>query len=135
MAFALVGPDFDGWLHVDYFDASGLVHHITPSPYSPLRRLEAREAVAVGAGGDAGLALSMTVGPPFGKDLLVAIVATAPLAEADRPVAEPGAAYLDRLAERVAQAAADGAFRGEWAYIFVETFPRGGRARQSEREQ
>ena len=124
MVFELGAADFDAWLYVDYFDAAGGVVHVMPSESLPLRLAPAGSRLRLGGAGDPGP--SMTVAPPFGKDILVALAASHPL-DLSRPPREDGVAYLEALRDALDRTRAEApGFRGEWVYIFVETVPRGG---------
>jgi hypothetical protein len=125
---ALGAADYDAWLYVDFYDAEGQVTHLTPNTLAPLRRLTTGEEISIGDGQADGSGITLTVAPPFGKDIVVALAATRRLFAEDRPITEDAGAYLAALKARVAELrAADPTFRGEWAYIFVETFARGTR--------
>ena len=120
----LAGPDYDSVVYVDYFAADGSVIHLQPNDTVPLTRLPAKAAMTIGRENAETPHLSMTIGPPFGQEIAVAMATSAPLYEGLRPLEEPAGPYLDFLRERVAAArAADPDFRGEWVYFFITTRP------------
>lgn len=128
MAFALEAADYDAYIHVDYFDAAGSVTHLAPNEYAPLSIQPAGRRFAIGAGGADGSGMRLTIAPPFGKEIVTVIAATHPLHRGQRPLTEDGAAYLAVMRDRIAELRVTvPGFRGEWAYMFLETFPRGGR--------
>ena len=62
------------------------------------------------------------IGPPFGQDLLVALVARRPLYQDRRPDVEAIEPYLTFLRDRMASEPPEDAVR--MAYRIVETMPR-----------
>ncbi len=92
IAFRLAMPDFPAWLTVDYFASDGSVAHLDPGPGNPAR--------VRGAGAEVLLhgTPPWTVGPPFGRDMIVAIASTKPLFTTARPESEQASAYLAALA-------------------------------------
>ncbi|MWD30191.1 DUF4384 domain-containing protein, partial [Aquicoccus sp. SCR17] len=120
----LSAPDYDAYLYVDYFDASGQVIHLQPNETVPLDLVPAKSAQQVGARNEGEPGLSITIGPPYGQELAVAFAASEPLYDEPRPLVEPAGPYLDFLRERIAAAReADPEFRGEWVYFLVVTRP------------
>lgn len=116
----LTSPDYPAWLMVDYFDARGQVLHLAPNALVPAVPVPPATPLRVGDG-----ALAITIAPPFGQEIAVALASSAPLHGPDRPLVEPAQPYLADLAERLRAArAADPGFRGEWVYFFVTTTPR-----------
>jgi hypothetical protein len=118
-------PDYDAVIYVDFFDAAGNVIHLQPNAIVPLQRHAPRAALSVGRPRpDGGPALDITIGPPFGQEIVVAFAASRPLYDGLRPMVEPAGPYLDFLRQRVEAArAADPGFKGEWIYFFVTTTP------------
>jgi hypothetical protein len=127
MRLDIGGADYDGWLYLDYYDSAGDVLHLTPNAAVPPILLPARAAARFGGGGAADIAagrVRLQVGPPFGKDIAVALVASAQLFDDLRPTQEPAATYLAALAQRVAELrGSDPQFKVEWVYLFVSTEP------------
>jgi hypothetical protein len=127
MRLDLGGADYDGWLYLDYYDSAGDVLHLVPNEAVPPTLLEARAAARFGGGGATDIAagrVRLQVGPPFGKDIAVALVASAPLFDALRPTQEPASAYLATLARRVEELRrSEPGFKVEWVYLFVSTEP------------
>jgi hypothetical protein len=116
----LQAPDYDSFVYVDYFDASGQVIHLVPNAQVPLRLHAPEEDVIAGDGAG----LDITIGPPFGQEIVVAFAASRPLFDGLRPLAEPAGPYLQALRDSIAAArAADPDFKGEWVYVFVSTRP------------
>lgn len=122
----LRGPDYSAFLYVDYFDASGAVIHLLPNEHLPIGRLPSGASVRLGGSVEEGAAFSMLVAPPFHKEIAVAYAVTEPLYDGARPLSEPAAPYLRWLRDRIAEASARSPeFRGEWAYVFINTAPGG----------
>lgn len=117
-------PDYDAYVYVDYFDASGNVIHLVPNDTVPLVLHPAQSAMRIGQSVNGEPALAITIGPPFGQEIAVAFAASAPLYDGLRPISEPAEPYLTWLREQVAAArAADVGFKGEWVYFFISTGP------------
>jgi hypothetical protein len=115
-------PDYDAYVYVDYFDASGNVIHLVPNDTVPLVLHPAKSAMRIGQSVNGEPALAITIGPPFGQEIAVAFAASAPLYDGLRPISEPAEPYLTWLREQVAAArAADPDFKGEWVYFFIST--------------
>jgi hypothetical protein len=115
-------PDYDAYVYVDYFDASGNVIHLIPNDIVPLTLHPAKSAMRIGESMNGEPALAITIGPPFGQEIAVAFAASAPLYDGLRPISEPAEPYLEWLRDRVAEArAADPDFKGEWVYFFIST--------------
>jgi hypothetical protein len=127
MKLDIGGADYGGWLTLDYFDSAGNVVHLVPSGAVPELWLDPQEAVAFGGGGPrdvTGGRVRVEIGPPYGKDIAVALVSSQPLFAEPRPPVEPAGAYLADLARRVAELRADDpGFKAEWVYLFVATSP------------
>jgi hypothetical protein len=124
---ALESADYDAFLYIDFFDSSGMVTHLKPPPGRLPDILAAQTRWSIGGGAADGSGVSLAVAPPFGVDLVAVFAASRRVFDAPRPPREDAGAYLAAFAERVsALAAADPAFRGEWAYLVLETYPQGG---------
>ena len=100
MLFGLTTPGFAGHLRVDYIQHDGTVTHMVPSVAYPDRTYPAGTRVELGR--PRGAFEGWRVGPPFGVDMVVAIVSTAPILPASRADGEPLGKYLADL-----QAASD----------------------------
>lgn len=101
-------PD-DRLITLDYFQHDGMVLHILPGGGPEQLLLHAQQRLVLGdqaAGGQ-----EMTVGPPFGQDMLVVFASRAPLFDAARPFRERTGEYLTALKPRMAAMAGDGGIR------------------------
>lgn len=118
----LSAPDYPAFVYVDYFDADGNVIHLSPNEQTPLRMVDAKSALQIGARNANEAGLFVTIGPPYGQEIAAAFAASVPLYAGLRPMVEPAAPYLAWLKTRVANARAqDPDFKGEWVYFFVTT--------------
>lgn len=126
MKFDLVGAEYDGWIYLDYYDNKGQVLHLLPNAYIPPLFLKANAPLAFGDGSSDDPTrgkFEMRVSPPFGQDIVVAMISNKPLFEV-RPTVENAEAYLVDLAAKVSELRERTAdFKGEWVYLFVETLP------------
>jgi hypothetical protein len=121
----LEAPDFDAWLHIDYFDADGQVIHLMPSRFAPARRVSAKAVFTFGQDGGGGTGPVMEFVPPFGREIAVVFGSSRPVLEEPRPLVEEAGPYLDWLRGRLRDLTAeDPGFQAEWAYLLVETQPR-----------
>ena len=122
MVLDLSAPDYDAYVYVDFFAADGRVIHLVPNDTVPLKLRPAKSTLHVGAP-DAGQPyLHITIGPPYGQEIVAAFAASAPLYDGNRPLTEPATVYLDWLKTRVTEARAkDKDFKGEWVYFMVST--------------
>jgi hypothetical protein len=127
MQLDIGGADYDGWLYLDYYDSAGEVLHLAPNEAVSPVRLAARAVAKFGGGGAADVAagrVRLEVGAPFGKDIAVALVTSAPLFDDLRPTREPIADYLAALALRVEDLRRRYPdFKAEWVYLFISTAP------------
>ncbi len=127
MRLDIGGADYDGWLYLDYYDSAGDVLHLAPNAAVPPVWLPARTAARFGGGGAedvSGGRVRLQIGPPFGKDIAVALVASRPLFDDLRPTREPAADYLAALGQRIADLRQrTPGFKAEWVYLFVSTAP------------
>jgi len=122
--FNLTAPDYPAYVYVDYFDATGNVIHLRPNAYAPLTLIPPAEQLHVGARAAADTGLQITVGPPYGQEIVVAFASSHPLypSTALRPLSEPASPYLSDLKSAIAAARAQHAdFKGEWVYFLVVT--------------
>jgi hypothetical protein len=98
------GPDFPAWIQIDYWDRAGNVLHLMPSPSARENVLQPLETVRVG--GPDGRGRVITVGPPFGQDLVTIIAVSKPLWTSLRPEIERADDYLAALGGALRQARA-----------------------------
>ncbi len=125
LSLDMTAPDYDAFIYLDYFDADGMVLHLEPNEYAPLRQANAQAAQQIGAKTMQDIGLKLVISPPYGQEIAVAFAASEPLYEGLRPIQEPAAEYLEWLQEQVANARARNAdFKGEWVYFFVSTAAR-----------
>ncbi|WP_051340084.1 DUF4384 domain-containing protein [Azospirillum halopraeferens] len=110
-------PDMDGHLSVTYFTIDGTVVHLLPNPLRPEVPVAAGETLRVGGRREG--QRFWTVGPPFGRELVVAIVNPAPLFGTERPEVEPAPRFLADL--RTALADHPDAVASA---LFITTVPR-----------
>jgi hypothetical protein len=92
-------PD-DRLIALDYFQHDGMVLHILPGGGPDQLLLRARQQLVLGdpaAGGQ-----EMTVGPPFGQDMVVVFAARTPLFAEARPIRERTTEYLTALKPQLA---------------------------------
>ena len=125
LEFEVRGPDYPAYFYVDFFDSEGQVLHLQPNELVPLRVIDTRALQRVGFGPDGKRAITITVSPPFGQEIMVAFASSVPLYDGIRPLVEPAGPYLEFLRDRIAVAKAGDQpdFRGEWFYFFVTTGP------------
>lgn len=126
VVFALQAPEFDAYIYVDYFDKDGTVVHVLPNDFVQDNRYAANESFALGDGSGPGGGLEMRVAPPFSQDIAVVLGTSRPLYDRPRPLQEDAESYLSWLRNRIREVKSeDPDFRGEWAYLFVRTGPKG----------
>jgi hypothetical protein len=89
----VVMPDYPAWLQIDYFSSDGGVTHLHPTPISPPKVQAARATVMFGNTAKE----RWQVDTPFGTDMIVAIVSSAPLFPILRPADETVPTYLQAL--------------------------------------
>jgi hypothetical protein len=107
-------------VYLDYFTHEGEVLHLLPGSDYPDNFVPARAGLIVGDPQQGQPVWQ--IGPPFGQDLLVALVARRPLYPGRRPDVESAETYLAFLRDRMASVApADGV---RVAYRMVETMPK-----------
>ncbi|MGQ7793886.1 hypothetical protein ACUN0C_15875 [Faunimonas sp. B44] len=115
-------PQFESFVQVAYFSGDGRVHHLLPAS-DPL---EARfpENAMIDLRGLDRAGRSMTIGPPYGLDMIVVVASSRPLFEGPRPAVEPAGDYLQALAAAVLRLrAADPDLQLEYAYHLIYTSP------------
>ncbi len=121
----LSGADYDAYIYVDFFDAAGQVIHLSPNSSIPLTKTPAKAPLKIGAEQQGDPGLFITIGPPYGQEIVAAFASSVPLHAGDRPLVEPAGPYLDFLSQSVANARATRPdFKGEWVYFFVTTAAR-----------
>lgn len=115
--FRVTGPNYDGYLRVDYYTADGAVMHLKAGRGQPMVR--AGETVELGRD----IPSSWLVAPPFGTVLLATLSSPVPFSEAmERPPFELASAYLQQLRESLA--AGEFGVRVIADTLFLETVPR-----------
>jgi hypothetical protein len=94
----------DGYLYVDYLDAAeGYVVHLLPNDMRTDNRVRAGERIVIGALPQE--AEKYTVSPPFGSNLLIAVISADPLFRDVRPHVEQADRYLAALRDGLESAA------------------------------
>lgn len=86
-------PGFRSHLTVDYFAADGMVVHLTAGP-DGTGALPPGEVVKIG---DPRNGHWLSIAPPFGDEVVLALVSAEPLFTAARPMIEPAQSYLEAL--------------------------------------
>lgn len=115
----LTAPAAPVQLRVDYFMADGSVVHLLPNPSEPGEPLDAGATRRLGERAAGGR--SWSVGPPFGRELVLTIATPSPLFASPRPEVEPAAVYLADLKRALAASG-----RGSAALataLFITTAP------------
>jgi hypothetical protein len=107
-------------VYLDYFTHEGEVLHLLPG--SDYRDNLAPAGAALVVGDPQRGQPVWQIGPPFGQDLLVALVARRPLYEGRRPDVEGIDPYLTFLRDRMASLPREDGVR--MAYRVIETVPR-----------
>lgn len=90
----VLAPDQPSHLWVDYFAADGMVVHLAAELFQG-ERLPPHEVVKIGDPRDGHW---LTIAPPFGDEVVVAIASAEPLFAESRPMVETAEDYLDDLA-------------------------------------
>ena len=122
LSLELVAPDYDGYVYVDYFVADGTVIHLQPNQVIPLEFAKAKSPLTVGNNRRDKPSLDITIGPPYGQEIIAAFASSVPLHDDVRPLQESATPYLEFLKSRVALARKNHpSFKGEWVYIFIST--------------
>jgi Domain of unknown function (DUF4384)/Sel1 repeat len=120
LVIELAAHDAARHVYLDYFMHEGQVLHLLPGLDYPDNLVPAGGGLLVGDPHEG--QPTWQIGPPFGHDLLVALVARRPLYQGRRPEVEGTETYLAFLRERMGSIAAEDAVRV--AYRLVETVPR-----------
>lgn len=115
----LTAPAAPVQLRVDYFMADGNVVHLLPNPSEPGEALDAGAIRRLGERGAGGR--SWSVGPPFGRELVLTIATPSPLFASPRPEVEPAAVYLADLKRSLAAAGGESAVLA--TALFITTAP------------
>ncbi|MDR5762325.1 protein kinase domain-containing protein [Caballeronia sp. LZ035] len=92
----LMTPGFDSSVNVDYFTLDGSVVHLLPNQRSRDNQAPANYTATIGSMGD------WIVGKPFGSEMIVLMLAPAPLFDAPRPDSEAKSDYLRAVEKRLA---------------------------------
>ena len=120
LVIELAAQDEARHVYLDYFTHEGEVLHLFPGSDYPDNFVPAGAGLIVGDPQQGQPVWQ--VGPPFGHDLLVALVAGRPLYQGRRPDVEDTETYLAFLRDRMTGVAPEDAVRV--AYRMVETVPR-----------
>jgi serine/threonine-protein kinase len=115
------GPDFPAYVYVSFLVHDGTLAHLHPTPTDPARRLPAHGTLRLGDPAIGGPAWA--VGPPYGKDLVIAVASSVPLFDRPRPDDEDTGAYLRALRTALEQAQRSGARLAADAWL-LETAAR-----------
>ena len=116
--FTVTDPQSTGFLYVDLIDGGGDVLHLVPSALQTIGRIAAGQPVTVSSDKIA------VVSPPYGTQMVFAVVAKRPLFAVRRAEVENAAGYFDALrgALKAAQDR-DGAASVALAYRLFQTVP------------
>ena len=95
----LTMPDFAGVVRLEYLDVAGKVSHLMELNLGQPPRFPAGVTVGLGPGGDD---LIGHVSPPYGSDLLLAVVSSEALVVTQRPGDENEEAFLRKLSAAMA---------------------------------
>jgi predicted Ser/Thr protein kinase len=106
LTLELDGPGFAANLQVDYFTLEGYVVHLLPNGLEKDAALAAGGHRRLGNRADGGR--FWTIGPPFGRELIVVVASAKPLFAKPRPEAEQAGAYLGELRKALEAAAKTG---------------------------
>lgn len=124
LEFSLEAPEYRSFIHVDYFDADGMVIHLQPNETVPVEPVAPETELTIGRPRAGEPSLNITIAPPFGQEIAVAFATSHRLYEGTRPLIEPSGPYLEFLRARVAHARKTiPGFKGEWVYFFITTRP------------
>jgi hypothetical protein len=132
LVLAITAPPVASHLIVDYLTADGKVAHLYPPP-SPVTGAvpggayglptAPGEQLWIGDRRAGPVYTEYPVGAPFGRELVLAVAAAAPLFAADRPAVETAEGYLAELAQALAAASAGA--RPIASLVPIETRPAG----------
>jgi hypothetical protein len=115
-------PDFESYIYVDYFAVDSKVYHLLPVRSIEEGHFQPDEQFVLG--GRDGRGLKVTIAPPFGVDLILAIGSSEPLFSEVRPKIERAADYLTALASAIdAARQAHPDLQLEYTYHLVYTVP------------
>jgi len=92
-------PAFEGEVRLDDLSSDGQVSHLMEANLGAPPRYQAGRVVGLGRGGDD---LVGRVSPPYGTDIVFAIVSSKPLFAVRRPVQEDGDKFINELAAAMA---------------------------------
>jgi hypothetical protein len=92
-------PTFEGEVRLDDLSSDGQVSHLMEANFGAPPRYQAGAMVGLGPGGDD---LVGRVSPPYGTDIVFAIVSSKPLFAVRRPVQEDGEKFINELAAAMA---------------------------------
>ena len=95
LTFDIAAPDFPAHLQVDYYTADGNVVHLLPNPLETSGQVDSGAVRRLGDRKSGGR--FWTIGPPFGRELIVVMASASPLFTTPRPEAEAASAYLSEL--------------------------------------
>ena len=110
---------FDGNLYIDFIDKQGSVYHLFPTIRRPDNSVFAGQEVTVGGGpGGHSDDQELTISPPFGTDMIVAVSTQVPLFAEVRPFEEPASAYLQALSEGLTEVSRQG-IDPVASYVFI----------------
>lgn len=117
-------PEYESFVYIDFFDATGNVFHLQPNETVPPRLEPPDSFVTSGVERSDRPFLRSRIAPPFAREIVVAFAASMPLYDGLRPIAEPAGPYLDFLRDRITAAREEHPdFKGEWVYFIVATGP------------
>ena len=93
------------YLYVDFYDSTGAVVHMLPTPLRPNNRVTSNQRVTIGTSPTRARRNERiyVVAPPFGMGRLVAMSSPHPLFASPRPEQESAKAYLGALAHALAE--------------------------------
>lgn len=91
LAVEVETPDFPSYLYVTYVDSGGDAIQLYAPPAVLSRALPPHTRMTLGAGEGQP---SYRVGPPFGREMVVAVASASPLFDQDRPASETERQYL-----------------------------------------
>ncbi len=99
LSLSVSGAAHDGYLLLDYFMGNGEVLHLAPDRQQGEIKLAAGQTFTLSA--NTGEPIEYEVACPCGRELLLAVSSSAPLALAGREESEPAHPYLEALAKAV----------------------------------
>jgi eukaryotic-like serine/threonine-protein kinase len=118
-----VAANASGFLYIDYFSADGTVVHLLPRPNVVDNRIEQGTLLRLGRGGGSG---AWAVGPPFGTEMITAIVAPEPLFATEREELELAFSYredLKRALEQIRRRSGIGSIDAAVSFVAIEPRP------------